>query len=388
MLSLLVRIFIKHPDAFKDNTVREQYGILTGALGIGLNIFLFLLKLFAGLITKSVAVTADAVNNLSDAGSSLLTIIGFKLSSKKPDREHPFGHGRFEYITGLVVSIFILLMGIELFKSSVKSIIHPQPVTKNLLTIFILIISIGIKIYMYFYNHSTAKKIASAAMDATAKDSLSDTISTFVVLASFAASYFTDFKFDGIAGLFVALFIIYSGYTAAKETIEPLLGSAPKKEFVNDIEKEVLQHKPIAGIHDLVVHDYGPGRRFISLHAEVPGDGNIFDLHDIIDNVEYTLSKKFGCEAVIHMDPIDLNNKELGNLKHLVLAEIKHINSDFTIHDFRMVPGRTHTNLIFDVVKPSTCTAPDETIKKEIIDRVHTICPVYHCVVNIDQAYV
>jgi divalent metal cation (Fe/Co/Zn/Cd) transporter len=241
---------------------------------------------------------------------------------------------------------------------------------------------------MYAYNHSTGRKIASPAMEATAKDSLSDTISTIVVLASFFASYFTDFKFDGIAGLFVALFILYSGYSAAKDTIEPLLGSAPSKEFVAEVEQEVLKHQPIAGIHDLVVHDYGPGRRFISLHAEVPGDGNIFDLHDVIDNVEYTLSRKFNCEAVIHMDPIDLNNKELGNLKHLVLAEIKQIDNNFTIHDFRMVPGKTHTNLIFDVVKPVTCPLQDEEISREIVDRVHKICPVYHCVVNIDQAYV
>ncbi len=389
MLSLLVKLFIKNPDNTQDSLTREKYGILTGILGIFLNLLLFFSKLLAGLFTKSIAIIADALNNLSDAGSSLLTIIGFKIANKKADAEHPFGHGRFEYITGLIVSCLIIVMGFELFRSSIDAIISPSPLKNmTLFSVLILITSIIVKLYMYIYNHTTAKKISSSAMEATAKDSLSDTISTIIVLFSLILTKIANIQIDGYAGLFVSLFILYSGFSAAKETIEPLLGTAPSKKFTDEIEKTVLAYKPVMGVHDLVVHDYGPGRKFISLHAEVPGNGNFFEIHDVIDNAEFELSHKFNCDAVIHMDPIDSTNKKVNELKQLALNEAKKIDSNFTVHDFRIVPGKTHINIIFDVVKPRSCKLSDNIIIKTIVEGVHKTNPTWHCKITVDNCFI
>jgi cation diffusion facilitator family transporter len=390
MIRLLVKLFIHNPDDTENPAVREKYGVICGMSGIFINILLFAFKLFAGVIAKSVAVTADAFNNLSDAGSSIITILGFKLSFKKPDAGHPFGHGRLEYVSGLVVSFLIILAGVELLKSSVEAVIHPSPVETGLLPVMVLVVSIFAKFYMYLYNHRISKKIKSAAMDAIARDSLSDTVSTFVVLASITAGHFIriSLPLDGIAGIIVAAFIVISGLSAAKETINPLLGVPPTPEFVKEIEEETMKHKPIHGIHDLVVHDYGPGRVMISLHAEVPGDINIFELHDVIDNTERDIAKRFNCAVTIHMDPIDLKNDEVEKMWEFVSAEVSSINSGITVHDLRLVPGPTHTNVIFDIVKPHSCLMSDDELRNTLSSRIKNVRPECICVISVDHPFV
>ena len=286
MIKLLAKLFISDSNNTKSPEVRRKYGVLCGACGIALNVLLFALKLFVGTVSGSVAVTADAFNNISDAGSSAVTMVGFRLAGKKPDPEHPFGHGRIEYISGLIVAMLIFVMGFELITSSINAIISPEPTEINILSVGILVFSIIVKLYMFFYNRSCGKKIGSAAMNATASDCIGDAIATFAVLVSLIVSHFTGLLIDGYVGLLVALFILFAGYNAAKETIEPLLGMPPEKEFVDEIEELVLSHKPIIGTHDLILHDYGPGRRFLSLHAEVPMDEDILFIHDVVDNVE------------------------------------------------------------------------------------------------------
>lgn len=388
MIKLLAKLFIKNNKDYSKPEVRTAYGMLCGSFGIFLNILLFAGKLTAGLIAKSVAMTADAFNNLSDAASSVVQLFGFKLSSKKPDPEHPFGHGRMEYISGLIISFLILLMGFELLKSSIDSVRHPETVSFNILSICIMSASIIVKIYMYIYNHSIGKKINSVSLEAVAKDSLSDTISTFVVIASALLSPYTTLPVDGIAGIIVAGFILYAGYESAKETIEPLLGAAPELEFVKAIEEELMTHKPIIAMHDLVVHDYGPGRLMVSLHAEVPGDQNIFELHDVIDNAEVDIASKFNCHVVIHMDPIDSNNERLSELKKFLHENLKTIHPDLNCHDVRMVPGKTHTNLIFDVVKPFGCKLTDKELKNQITNLVRKDNKDIFCVITVDQPFV
>lgn len=391
MLNLLSKLFIKDYKNYSDSKVRTQYGVLCGVYGIFWNVLLFGAKFIVGTIAASVAMVADAFNNLSDAASSVVNILGFKLASKKPDPEHPFGHGRMEYISGLVISGLIFLMALELFKSSLKGLINgftePTQQEFSVFSLIVLILAILVKLYMYFYNHSIGKKIDSVSLEATAKDSLSDTISTLVVIISLVLGRFTTFPVDGIAGLIVSVFIFMAGYEAAKETLQPLLGMKPEEEFVAEIEKEVLRHKPIVGIHDLVVHDYGPGRKMLSLHAEVPGDMDIFQLHDVIDVTEVDVSAKFGCETVIHLDPIDLNNPLLDENKKIVSEVVKSIDERLTIHDFRMVPGETHTNLIFDVVKPFDCEISDSEMLSEIREKVLTRKPSHFCVIAIDRPY-
>jgi cation diffusion facilitator family transporter len=390
MIRFLVKLFIHNPDDTDNSAVREKYGVICGVSGIFLNLLLFVFKLIAGILAKSVAVTADAFNNLSDAGSSIITILGFKLSFKKPDAEHPFGHGRLEYVSGLIVSFLIILAGVELLKSSIEAVIHPEPVETGLLSVIVLIVSILTKFYMYMYNHIVSEKIKSSALDAIARDSLSDTISTFVVLASVVVVYFvnTPLPLDGIAGIIVAVFIVISGLSAAKETINPLLGEPPSSDFVKEIEEETLKHKPIHGVHDLVVHDYGPGRVMISLHAEVPGDMDIFDLHDVIDNAEVDIAKRFNCTVTIHMDPIDLKNDDVLKMWNFISDEIMSINSGITVHDLRIVPGPTHTNVIFDILKPHSCLMSDEELRDTLSTRIKNIRPECVCIINVDHPFV
>lgn len=370
---------------------REAYGIKCGITGIVLNVLLFTGKLLAGIFSKSVAVIADAFNNLSDAAASVVTVAGFKLSGKKPDADHPFGHGRMEYIAGLIVSFLILMVGLELLKSSVESIIHPEKTDSSIFTVCALVASICVKCIMYVYNHVIAKKICSPAMEATAKDSLNDCISTSVVLVTVIVNYFVpDFSLplDGIAGLIVAVFILRSGYEAAKDTVDPLLGVKADPEFVKEIESCVLEHKPISGIHDLIVHDYGPGRLMISLHAEVPGNENIFDLHEIIDETEYEISERFGCHVTIHMDPVDVTNPELDTLKAYIKKVAAKIDEKLTFHDLRIVPGQGHTNVIFDIVRPNDCSLSEEDLKLVFRKAIFDYNKVYFAVINIDNPYV
>lgn len=364
MVTLMARFFVRR-DADK-NEMRQSYGVLCGILGILLNVVLFAGKFIAGMLSNSIAITADAVNNLSDAGSSLITLIGFKLAGQKPDTEHPFGHGRMEYISGLAVSAAILLMAYELAKDSISKIINPQETEFSVLIAGILLASICVKVYMFYYNQSVAKKIDSPAMMATAKDSLSDSVATGVVLLSAVVSHFTSLKIDSYCGLLVALLIFYAGYSAAKDTLDPLLGQKASEEFEQEIEALVMAHKEVCGIHDLFVHDYGPGRQIISLHAEVPADSDFMMIHDVIDNIENELRKKLGCDATIHMDPIVTNDAHVTEMKETMIQLVKEMDERLTLHDFRMVDGPSHTNLIFDVVAPFTFRLDDEELVKEI----------------------
>ena len=388
MITLLSRWLIRDYEKFTEPRVRLSYGMLCGAVGIGFNILLFIGKIIAGTLSGSIGVTADAFNNLSDAGSSVISLVGFRLSNSKPDKEHPFGHGRFEYIAGLAVSMAILLMGFELAKTSVEKILNPAPVTFSILTVCVLAVSILVKLYMFFYNRGVGKKIDSATMRATALDSFSDVAATTVVLITTFVSRWTTFPIDGWAGLAVALFILYTGVMAAKETISPLLGQPPEKEFVEKIERIVLGDKDIVGVHDLVVHDYGPGRVMISLHAEVPADGNMIELHDTVDNLEKRLRTECGCEAVIHMDPVALQDEQTKRLKEEITALVHELDKSLTVHDFRVVPGHTHTNLVFDVVVPYGFALSDEEVRSKISERVLALEKNCYAVVQVDKASV
>lgn len=383
MITLLSNIFIKNKD---EAECRKAYGTLCSIVGICLNILLFIGKYIAGAVSGSVAIMADAFNNLSDAGSSFITLIGFLFAGKKPDPDHPFGHGRFEYISGFIVSIAILLMGFELLRDSVSKIIHPEPVDTGTLAMVILVVSILVKLYMAFYNRRIGNRIGSAAMQATAVDSLSDSAATTVVLVAMLVMRYAGVNIDGFCGVLVAIFILYAGYSAAKDTLDPLLGSAPDPEFVKQIQEIVMSHDLIQGIHDLIVHDYGPGRCMISLHAEVPGNHNIFEIHDLIDHVERELHEKLSCEAVIHMDPIETDNEEVARMREVVVGLVKQIDSRMTIHDFRMVTGPTHTNLIFDVVAPYDMETDSKEIKEKVQQQVGNLGS-YYAVVEIDRSY-
>ena len=388
MISVLAKWLIPNWEQVEDGAVRRAWGALCGFVGIGLNILLFAGKLVAGTLSGSIAITADAFNNLSDAGSSVVTLLGFRLAGKKPDAGHPFGHGRLEYVSGLIVAGLILLMGAELAKSSVDKILHPEAVTFSWLAAGILLASIGVKLYMYLYNRAVGKKIKSAAMSATAADSLSDTAATSAVLLAMVIGKLTDVQLDGWVGLVVALFILWSAVQAARDTISPLLGQAPDPMLVKEIESLVMAHDTVVGIHDLVVHDYGPGRCIISLHAEVPADEQVLELHDVIDNIEDEMAQKLHCEAVIHMDPVVVGDPTVTALHQQVAALVKTIDPRITIHDFRMVPGQTHTNLIFDAVIPF-----DERLtRQQVADRIRQMVSEmegdYRAVVKVENSYV
>ena len=387
MISLLARLFIK-TDGKSPAAVRKAYGVLCGAVGIGFNVLLFLGKFFAGSIAGSIAITADAFNNLSDAGSSFVTLLGFQLAGQKADSDHPFGHGRIEYLSGLVVSVLILLMGLELGKSSVAKILHPEMVESSPMVIAILCVSIAVKLYMAYYNRRLGKKLNSTAMEATGADSLSDSAATTAVLAATLVGHFTGLRIDGWCGVLVAAFILWSGFNAAKDTLDPLLGQSPDPSLVQGIQETVLSHPEITGIHDLVIHDYGPGRSMMSLHAEVPMDADVLEMHDIIDNVERELKEKFHTEAVIHMDPIATHDPAVNAMRGQVAGLVREIDPAMTIHDFRMTAGPDHQNLIFDAVVPYQCALTDEEVKAAIAQKAGELeGGPYFTVVSIDRAY-
>ena len=388
MIELLARWCIPNRDNVTSPSVRRAYGTLCGIVGIALNILLFAGKFFAGQLSGSIAVTADAFNNLSDAGSSAVTLLGFRLAGRKPDTDHPFGHGRIEYISGLAVAGLILLMGVELAKSSIDKVLHPEEVTFSLLALGILAASVCVKLYMWLYNRRIGKKIKSAAMEATAMDSLSDTAATAAVLLAMLVGRWTGLAVDGYVGLVVALFILASACKAAKETLSPLLGQAPDPELVQEIRDIVMAHSTVQGIHDLVVHDYGPGRCMISLHAEVPATGSVMTIHDAIDNIEQELHRKLGCEAVIHMDPIATDDSTTVVLRNKI-TELAHcIDPALSIHDFRMVPGPTHTNLIFDVVTPFGFRLEDAGVARQLRALIRTFDSHYVPVIQVEHSYI
>lgn len=384
MIRLLSRLFIKDSENTADPAVRQAWGTLCGIMGIALNLVLFALKYIAGTISGSISVTADAFNNLSDAGSSLISLIGFRLSGKAPDPDHPFGHGRIEYISGLIVAALILVMGFDLAKTSVLRILNPEPVTFSWLSVAILCAAILVKLYMAYYNNSAGRRIASPALRATAADSLSDTAATAVVLAATLFTHFTGIEIDAWCGTAVSLFILYAGIGAARDTLKPLLGQPPEPEFIDDLKQTVKGYPAISGIHDLVVHDYGPGRCMISFHAEVPADGDILEMHDMIDNLELALQERLHCEAVVHMDPIRTGDAAL---RSAVTAIAGQISPDITIHDLRTVSGPTHTNVVFDVVLPAGSSLTEEALKAAFSEKLSALDSRYRTVIRIDRAY-
>ena len=390
MIKLLSRIFIKHYKNYESPAVRSSYGVLCGGFGIFLNILLFIGKFLAGTLAKSVSITADAFNNLADAGSSIITLLGFRLARQKPDIKHPFGHGRIEYIAGLLVSAAIILMGFELAKSSISKIISPEPIEFSVLTAAILVCSILVKLYMVFYNKSIGKKIKSSTLGATALDSCSDCIATSVVLISSLIAHFFKINIDGYCGVLVAAFVIYSGIRSLRETITPLLGQSPDKEFIDRIQKLIEKFPEITGIHDLIVHDYGPGRLMISLHAEMPvhEDSDIFAMHDIIDNAERLLSKELECLVTIHLDPTRANDEKVAELKAKTVNVLHRISPELSLHDFRVVPGPTHTNLIFDVVIPFDLKLKEDEITEKLNSAVSEWDDAkYYVVASFDRPY-
>lgn len=386
MITLLVRkLGIEELSAEK---MRSAYGKLCGAVGIVLNILLFAGKFIAGLLSHSIAITADAFNNLSDAGSSVMTLAGFKLAEQKPDSDHPFGHGRMEYLSGLAVSGIIVIMAFELLKDSVDKIFHPADIEVSPVILGILIASILVKVYMAFYNFRIAKHIDSAALRATGTDSLSDCVSTAVILVATLVGYYTDLHIDGFCGVAVGLLIFWAGISAARDTLNPLLGQAPDEEFVEQIEQRVLDFDPesVVGVHDLIVHDYGPGRRVISLHAEVPAEGSMVALHDVIDNIEHELREEFGCLTTIHMDPVATKDERVLALKAQCKEIIRDIDGSLSLHDFRVVLGESHTNLIFDVVVPYGFKLTDLELLSMIQERIwEQIGKNYYTVIQIDK---
>ena len=386
MIEQLARLFLK-PEERDAASLRRGYGVLCGAVGVCLNVLLFLGKFLAGRLAGSIAITADAFNNLSDAGSSFVTLLGFRLAGQKPDVHHPFGHGRIEYLSGLVVSMLILLMGFELGRSSLAKILHPAPVDSGPLVLGILCVSIAVKLYMTFYNRRLGKKLDSPALLATAADSLSDSAATAAVLLATLAGQAFRVSLDGWAGLLVAAFILWSGVQSARDTIDPLLGTPPTPEFVRQIRELVLASPGIIGLHDLIVHDYGPGRRMLSLHAEVSASEDVLVLHDEIDNVERELRERLGCEAVIHMDPIVTDDGVTAETRRKVADLIHCIDDAINIHDFRMVAGPTHTNVIFDAVVPYNFRLTDRVVEEKIRTVVRTLDGSYYAVVRVERSY-
>ena len=383
----LVRLFIKDWDNVGDPVVREKYGVLAGAVGILLNLLLSAGKLFAGLATGSISITADAFNNLSDAGSSVVTLVGFKLAGQKADAGHPFGHGRAEYLAGLFVSLMILLVGVELGKSSIEKILRPEAVDFSLASVAILGAAILVKLWMGRFNRALGRQIGSAAMEATAVDSLTDAAATAAVLAGTLVNRFAHVNIDGWMGLAVAVFILRSGWGAAKDTINPLLGERPDPELVRGIRDLVLSHPQVAGMHDLIIHDYGPGRRLCSFHAEVPQDADILDAHDAIDHIEREIQETFGIETTVHMDPIATDDEKVNQLRLQVSALAQAVEPEMTIHDFRVVRGPTHTNVIFDAVVPHRCRLTDEEVRQRLSRAVSALDPTYQTVIQLDRAY-
>lgn len=385
-MNYLAKLCLRGGDPQAPET-RQRCGVLSGGIGIGLNLLLFGGKLMAGMLTASIAVTADAFNNLSDAASSIVTLVGFRLAGQEADEEHPFGHGRMEYLAGLAVSMLILLVGVELAKSSVEKIIHPEAVTLSVLSAVILAVSVLVKLWMFWFNRGLSKAIRSAALAATAADSLSDAAATTTLLLGLLAGHFLHLPLDGWLGLAVALFILRAGWGAAKDTVDPLLGRPMDPELAADIDRIVLGHDYILGIHDLVYHDYGPGRAMMSLHAEVPADGNFLEIHDVIDHIERELKARHHIETSIHMDPV-VRDERTDALRRQVADLARQLDPALTIHDFRITAGPIHTNILFDVVVPYGFRLSDAEVRGELSSRIKELSDRYFAVIQVDHSYV
>ncbi len=387
MTALLVKLFIKDSENYNDKNVRTSYGVLSSITGIVLNLILAAAKYIAGIISGSISITADAINNLSDAGSSIVSFFGVKISAKPPDKDHPYGHGRVEYISAFIVSFFVLFMGVELFKDSVDKIIHPEPVTFSFLSLAILVISILCKLWLGVFNKNLGKKINSAPMMAVMKDSFSDCLATGVAAISIIVSAFSDINLDGYLGIVVAVFILFAGFNILKETLGDILGRPPESEFVEEITQKIMSYPHVCGVHDMIIHDYGPSCRFASIHAEVPSDEDIMELHDIIDGIERDIYNEYGMLTSIHMDPVVINDERINELKRITQGAVAKIDERLSIHDFRVVEGPSHTNLIFDVLLPSDMKHTNREICQKIEDEISKIDERFFCVITVDHAF-
>ena len=388
MSELLLRLFIKNHQDTKNPDIREKYGYLGSITGIIINIFLAAAKYHIGVITNSIAITADAVNNLSDSVSCVITLVSFKMANMKPDKEHPFGHGRIEYVAALIVGFIVELMGYELIKSSIGKIRNPEAVVFSVPAVIVLLISIGGKIWLAVFNRHLGKKIDSPAMSAVVADSISDTTATAITLISLVVSLFTDFPLDGYMGIVVSLFILYSGFGILKESVGIILGKPPEKELVDELVEFIMSHDEILGIHDLVIHSYGATRTFASVHTEISSDGDLLRAHDTIDSIERLTKEKFGIELVIHMDPIVTNDEKTESYYQYIHKTVKDFDSSLSIHDFRVVEGPTHTNLIFDIVIPHKYKLTEKELIAEINNLVHKDNENYFLVITVDNCYI
>lgn len=389
MTSFLIRLFIRRREDVQDACVRLSYGNLAGITGIVCNVLLCAIKFFTGLFTGSISITADAVNNLSDASSGVITLLGFKLAGKPADPEHPYGHARMEYLAGLVVSFVILLIGVQLAGESVQKILHPAAATFGIVPAIMLVFSILVKLWMAGFYRSIGKKIDSTTLLAASADSRNDVISTGAVLLALLISAWTDLDLDGWMGMAVALFILYSGIGLIKDTLDPLLGRAPSEDLTQRVEEKILSYEGILGTHDLMVHDYGPGQCFASVHVEMSAEMNVMRSHDIIDTIERDFHEQDHIHLVIHYDPIETGSEAVGTMRQWVTERVHAVSPLLSIHDFRMVKGELHTNLIFDVAAPSSYESTDAEIKQQIQRSVQENAngETYYCVITVDRSY-
>ncbi len=388
MIKLFIKIFIKDNENTADKTVREKYGTLSGILGIVCNVFLFGVKFALGTVLGSIAVISDSFNNLADSGSSVMTVISAKLSNKRPDRDHPFGHGRFEYVSSLIISLAVILMGIQLGRDSFDKILNPAPLNFDILAIVFLTLSLAVKLWMFSYNRYIGKKISSPLLIATSKDSINDVISTTAVIISTVICKYTDLPVDGIVGMCVSLYIIYSGFSLAKSTVDLLLGSKPDPETVKSIVEYVMKPDEIVGYHDLIVHDYGPGRVMATVHAEVSDKSDILKIHEIIDDTEQKIYYELGILTVIHMDPIAVDDELTLELKGVAKRIIDEIDGEFSLHDFRIVKGENRINVIFDLSVPSTFdTEKTEMLKNDVGQRLKEYDARLNSVITVEHIY-
>lgn len=388
MTNFLIKLFVKNRTEVKNLKVRNQYAMLSSITGIIVNILLSVFKLFIGVISGSMSIISDALNNVTDAGSSVVTMIGFKMAQKQGDKDHPWGHGRMEYITAFIVDIIIILVGIELFQTSMDKILHPSLPNISNITVILLVIAIFTKLWLFMFYRKIAKTIDSPAIKATSYDSISDAVSTIVVLLSAIVARYFQISIDGYVSILVSIFILFTGVKAVKETIDILIGSKPDEEFVKEVFMFTKRYSMIVGIHDMMVHDYGPGRKIISFHAEVPSDCDISKAHDVVDRMEQDIYNEFGCITTVHMDPIVVNNEEINNMRKLTESIVKEINPQFSIHDFRMTDGGERINLIFDLVIPSEKEKEKERIEKMVKEKVKKVNNRCYVVMKIEHAYV
>ncbi len=387
MTSILIKKFIRNYNDTDNTDVRSAYGTFSSMIGIICNVFLFIGKILVGAVSGSVSITADAVNNLSDASSSVISFVGFKLANRPPDTEHPYGHGRYEYLSAFIVALLIMIIGVELFKSGIEKILHPTATVFSPVSMAVLVFMITVKLWMAIFNTKIGKKIKSKAILATAADSRNDVITSAAVVAAAIISHLTNIELDGYMGAAVAVFILYSGFGLVTDTLNPLLGRAPDNDLVMKIRNKILSYPGVTGTHDLMIHDYGPGRQFASVHVEMPAEIDPLESHDVIDNIERDFLENDSLHMIIHYDPIATTDSEAGMLREWIDTEIKTLDERLSIHDLRITRGTTHTNVIFDCVVPNDMEIGTKEIRQFLNNIVHLKYPNYYCIVTIDRSY-